>query len=357
MKVLILTKYGTLAASTRYRFLLYGPYFAEAGIDYVVSPLLGDDYLRVRLASGRRRGYTALRAIWRRLGALRQARRFDLVIVYFELFPYAPAFFEWLLAKLGVPYLCDFDDAIFHTYDLNPNPLIRRCLGKKIRKVIALSRGAIVGNEYLAAYARPSAATVTVIPTVVDPQSYPLKASVAVSSSAPLTIGWIGSPTTAVYLELVKDALAQFCGRHAARVLLVGSGAVDLGDIPVEIRPWSEATEVRDLQEMDVGIMPLPDSDWARGKCGFKLIQYMATGLPVVASPVGMNIKLVQPKIEGFLARTTDEWVAAFEWLLSHPEERGVMGKAGRLKVEREYSVQVQAPRLVALMQRTARGG
>jgi glycosyltransferase involved in cell wall biosynthesis len=132
---------------------------------------------------------------------------------------------------------------------------------------------------------------------------------------------------------------------------LIGSGNVIFPDVRVEILPWSEETEVALLQTCDVGIMPLPDEPWTRGKCGFKMIQYMACGLPVVASPVGVNKEIVEHGVNGFLAVTNDEWLTALSTLRDNPELRRKMGAAGRRKVEEKYCLQVTAPQYVKLLQ------
>jgi glycosyltransferase involved in cell wall biosynthesis len=193
---------------------------------------------------------------------------------------------------------------------------------------------------------------VEVIPTVIDLANYPLKDSG--SASKVFTIGWIGSPSTARYLKAIAPALAELCKGGRARVCLVGSGPIDLKDVPVEVIAWDEKTEVDEIRRFDVGIMPLPDEPWARGKCGFKLIQYMACGLPVVASPVGVNSEIVDDGVNGYLASTTDEWVSALEALMADAELRRQMGAAGRKRVEEKYCLAVTAPKFVELLKQCA---
>ena len=170
------------------------------------------------------------------------------------------------------------------------------------------------------------------------------------------TIGWIGSPSTARYLRDIAPALAQVCWDGRARVRLVGSGPVDLPGVPVDVVAWREETEVDEIRGFDAGIMPLPDEPWARGKCGFKLIQYMACGLPVVASPVGVNAEIVEDGGNGFLARDAGEWVAALARLMGDAALGGRLGKAGRRKVEARYCLQVTGARVVEVV-RGAMGG
>lgn len=222
-------------------------------------------------------------------------------------------------------------------------------LGGKIATVMRLADTVIAGNAYLASYAQQAGAKrVESIPTVVDLDRYP--ATLPISESQIFTIGWIGSPSTARYLRDIAPALAEVCKGDRARVRLIGSGPVDLPGVPVEVLAWSEATEVEEIRRFDVGIMPLPDEPWARGKCGFKLIQYMACGLPVVASPVGVNAEIVASGINGLLASTPGEWATALQRLADDQNLRIKMGRAGRKKVEDRYCLHVTAQKMVALL-------
>src|SRR5205807_236821 len=188
------------------------------------------------------------------------------------------------------------------------------------------ARLVIVGNDYLAGHARRAGGRRReYLPTVIDASRYRVATAAA---DATYTIGWIGSPLTARYLPLVRDALAEVCRDERARVMVVGAGPVTLDSVPIEARPWSEATEVAELERFDVGIMPLPDGPWERGKCGYKLIQYMACGRPVVASPVGMSAQIVEHGVTGLLARTSADWVAALR-ALRDPALRARMPWAG----------------------------
>ncbi len=350
MKVLFLTKYGQQAASTRHRYTQYVPYLEQHGITCHISPLLDDDYLRRKLTTGRTWLTSLTKAFIKRVTALSKAHKYDLVVLHCEVFPYFPPIFERYLQLVNVPYYYDYDDAIFHQYDQHHNKWVRRLFGNKVRIIMKGSDCVLAGNEYLASYARKVAPRVYVLPTAVDITRY-IPRETNPDARRPFTIGWIGSPSTAPYLKEKAAAIAQFCRRYPnTLVLSVGSGDIELPGVRIEIRPWSIETEVKDLREFDVGIMPLPDSPWARGKSGFKLIQYMACGLPVIASRVGANQDLVDHGENGFLATTDEEWVKALEELIQHPPLRLQMGKAGLEKVTSNYSLQVTAPRLLDIL-------
>lgn len=355
MRLHLFPKYTRAGASSRYRSYQYIPALEAAGLRLTVSPLFDDAYLTHKYAHGRARITSVLRAFAHRLWAVLTVPRTAVVVIEYELLPWFPAVLERWLAWRGCQMVVDYDDALFHQYDAHPNPWVRRLLGRKIATVMRLAHTVVAGNAYLADYARRAGAPrVAVIPTVIDLERYPVKD--AASASRVFTIGWIGSPSTARYLRDIAPALAQVCKGGRARVRLVGSGPVDLPGVPVEVVAWREETEVDEIRGFDVGIMPLPDEPWARGKCGFKLIQYMACGLPVVASPVGVNAEIVEDGGNGFLAGDTGEWVAALERLMGDSALSERLGDAGRHKVQERYCLEVTAPRLTALMQSVAKG-
>jgi hypothetical protein len=275
-KVLILSRYDQLGASSRIRIYQYLPYLNAHGFIITVAPLLDDKYLKNLYAHGRINLEQVFDSYCRRLRYLLTSRSYDLIWIEKELFPFAPAWAEAFLSCVGIPYVVEYDDAVFHRYDMHSNRLLRFLLKRKIDAVMRRSAIVIVGNDYLAERAMRAGATrVEYIPSVIDLEQYPLTSQ---NSNLIFTVGWIGTPVTAKYLHLVHSALAEVCHDGKGRLVLVGSGKIKLNGVPIEIRPWSDKTENVDIQSFDVGIMPLPDEPWERGKCGFKLIQY--NGMP-----------------------------------------------------------------------------
>lgn len=348
--VLFLSRYARLGSSSRLRLYQYLPYLQEAGIDATLAPLFGDDYVR-GLYGGKIAKLSVLKAYIDRLGFMLKANRFDAVWVEKEMLPWIPAWLELGLFPAKVPLIVDYDDATFHRYDQHRLTLVRGLLGRKINKVMQRADLVVAGNEYLASRARNAGATrVEILPTVVDITRYGVIIPERGGQQLP-TIGWIGSPSTAHFLHLIAPALQEIVACKSARVVAVGANADQLDDLPVEVLSWTEATEVADLQGFDIGIMPLPDAPFERGKCGYKLIQYMACGKPVVASPVGVNSTIVREGVDGFLASTHQEWVSALTRLLADPALRKQMGREGRLRIENEFSLQQAAPRLIKLIE------
>ncbi len=355
MRVAAFTKYDREAASTRQRVLQYLPHLAAAGIDVAVHPLLDDDYVRA-LASGTASSGTAIAAAYaRRFRQLLAPQQADLIWIYAELFPWLPVPFERLAFRSGKPIVYDFDDAFFHPYDDHANPLIRRALGGKLKPLIRGAASVCAGNAYLRDYAKAAGSNAIILPTVVDIDRY---VPAAARRDGPLTIGWIGSPSTWAFVRPLLPLLADLCATHGIAFQAVGAGAAAEADRfdGLTFGPWSEANEIASVQAMDIGIMPLPDEPWARGKSGYKLVQYMACGLPVVASPVGVNASIVADGESGLLATDIDQWRAALTRLIDDSALRAAFGAAGRGRAVADYSLQAHAPRLVAAM-RGAVGG
>lgn len=352
--ILLLSRYDRTGASSRIRSLQYLPFLAEQKTSVTVVPFFDAAYLQ-SLYAGRGRGWSSIGYYSRRLKTLLAAGSFDLVWIEYEAFPWVPWMLERLALPAGIPIVSDYDDAIFHRYDMHGSGLVRALLGRKIERVMAHATLVTAGNGYLADRARTAGArAVEIVPTVVDTQSYRPGAP----TGRPPVFGWIGSPSTwqqyvVPMLPLLKET-AKACG---ARLTVVGSGLPEKSGPAAmpQFLDWSESSEVESIQGMDIGLMPLTDDPWSRGKCGYKLIQYMACGLPVVASPVGVNTQIVEHGVNGFLADRDADWRRALQTLAENPELRARMGRAGREKVEREYSLQAYGPRVAAMLRQTAK--
>jgi glycosyltransferase involved in cell wall biosynthesis len=353
-KVLFLTKYGRRAASTRYRVLQYLPFLDEAGFECETQPLLSDRYLARKLDEGRTDSAEVVKGVLRRVLSLRAIRRFALVVIHMEALPYLPPFFEKALAKWGVPYVYDFDDASFHQYDQAEGWFVRWMFSEKIRQVIEGATLVTAGNEYLADYARAFNRHVVVVPTVVDVDKFVPRPDRTERACA--IIGWIGSPSTAAYVVERQHVWHKIAADHRCAFRLVGAGHAILDSPSMETRSWHEQTEALEVRDFDIGIMPLRDDPWSRGKCGFKLIQYLACGLPVVASPVGVNSQIVVDGETGFLCESDEEWIARLSQLVADPQMRRSMGDKGREDVRQRWSLQRWGPEVARLLADAANG-
>jgi glycosyltransferase involved in cell wall biosynthesis len=348
MKIARLTKYGNLAASTRQRFQQYSPWLKSAGFEMEDHPLLDNQYLSTLYTERRRDPAKLLKRYLERAAWLFSKPEIDLIWLHCELFPYLPSLAERLAQIPKKPIVYDYDDAIFHNYDMHSNPIVRGALRWKLRPTISAAEMSFCGNRYLFNYAGLFCQRVEIVPTVVDITAYSVAAPR--DGEAPRRIGWIGTPSTwTEYMAPIMPVLSGVAANHGARIMAVGAGQAK-PDPMLDVTAWSEDTEVANIQKMDIGIMPLADTPWSRGKCGYKLIQYMACGLPVVASPVGVNAEIVEHGVNGFLASTHAEWQEALSTLLRDPDLRHRMGTAGRRKIEQHYSLQVWGPRVASLL-------
>ena len=348
MRVAAFTRYGPMAASTRQRFLQYFPALRAAGIEVENYALLGDDYV-AGLVTGKPYPPKEIATDYvHRLKQILSSRECDLYWVYGELFPYVPALFE-RLATIGKPVVYDLDDAFFHSYDRSHNWLVREALGEKHANLLSQAAACICGNVYLRNYAIRHCPNSIVVPTVVDTDKY---ARGRKRHEKPVTIGWIGSPSTWCGVRPILPVLREICALNEVRFLVVGPGRVAKQDLfpGMELRDWSEELEISDIQSMDIGVMPLLDLPFERGKSGYKLVQYMACEVPVVASAIGVNSSIVSVGVNGFLASSAGEWRTALDRLIRDPALRGRLGKAGRQDVVRRYSLTSQAPRVVELI-------
>jgi glycosyltransferase involved in cell wall biosynthesis len=356
VRMQVVTPFPEEGAGYRFRISQYIPALTRAGFDVSVSPFFTREFFSIVYRPGnylRKFAFLCVR-MPRRLGLLRARRDYDLVFIYREAFPVGPPLIEWALARPGGPAIVyDFDDAVF----LGDTSEANRVIGflkypAKTRAIVAASAGVIAGNAYLADYARAFNEAVTVVPTCVDTDVFvPRRAPRAADD--PLVIGWIGSPTTVRYLLDYGDVLAELARRYPFVLRIAGAGRpVEVSGVTVESLEWSLEREVALFNTCDVGIYPLADDAWTRGKCGFKAIQFMACGVPVVASAVGVNCEIVDDGVNGFLAHTRDEWVDKLATLCADAALRDRLGRAGRQRVDDRYSLRRNAPLMIAALDR-----
>jgi glycosyltransferase involved in cell wall biosynthesis len=354
IKVLALSPIPEEGAGCRFRVSQYIPYLRTAGFDITVSPFYSREYFSIVYRPGNylRKAFGFVALTLRRLGELLSVRHYDLVFLYREAIPIGPPLVERWIRHLGIPIVYDFDDAIFlpaisdanKAFSFLKNP-------KRASQILRLSQQVSVGNEFLAAYAREFNHYVTVIPTAVDTNKFVPRADSPASDGRRLVVGWIGSPTTFQYLETLKDVLAEVATRHPFTLKVSGAGRlVAFPGVDVQVVPWSMANEVSLFNTCDIGVYPLTDDDWSRGKCGFKAIQCMACGVPVVAAAVGVNKQIITHGVDSMLASTRQEWIDHLSRLLTDHDLRRRMAVAGRRTIQSRYSLDVTAPRLASVL-------
>lgn len=340
MKILFLPKYSISGPSSRYRFYQYYDSLENNNIRCVSKPLFSDNYVKLFYSSGKKNHIKALLGYLKRMLYLFTIFRYDLLVIEYELFPFFPAIFERLIRFAGMNYVVDYDDAISLKYENNRNWLVRSLLKRKIEIVVRNARSVIVGNRYLMEYTTKYNKQTFLLPTVVSRARY--DAVPGYEKADKFILGWIGSHTTSKYLIPLSDILRNL-KRDDIQINIIGfdkSLRFHFHDLNVKWIDWSQETEINEIKNFSAGIMPLDEDLWSAGKCGFKIIQYMACGLPVVASPVGVNIDLVSEGINGFLAASPDEWVASISYLADNREIANSMGHQGYEKFIEKYSLE-----------------
>jgi glycosyltransferase involved in cell wall biosynthesis len=348
MKVIYLTKYSINGASSRLRSYQYFPLLEKENIDVTVSPFFNEEYLS-NLYSGKRTSLLQLLKFYlARFFTLFSLYKYDKVVIEKELFPYFFSWFEKILSLLKVKYIVDYDDAIFHNYDLNPNKLIVFFLKNKIYNVMKYSNCVIAGNDYLALKAKQSGARkVVLLPTAIDVNKYKIKENF---NNKTVVIGWIGTPSTFKYIKKFEPIFMKLKNMYDIELHIVGAKRDSQCCKEIKFFDWSEESEVDLISKFDIGVMPLENSPWELGKCSYKLIQYMGCGIPVIASSVGMNKTVVVNNKNGFLVNDDNEWIQKLSELITDKKLRANQGAIGRKMVTEKFSFQNNISVIISLL-------
>lgn len=360
MKVLFVLPHPIEGPSSRFRVYQYIPYLEAHGVDVEVRPFLSSKYIGRLYSDGRaleKAGLT-LAGLANRFYDVALSSRYDAVFVLREAFALGPPFIEALMRRVSAKFIFDFDDAIYLPSLAYQNPIDRLRDWSKTAKIISFTDTIIVGNEHLAKYTRQHAkphARIEILPTVVDTDVYaPISNK---SSNGEVTIGWIGTPRGSRYVEDLKNVFARLSQRYKQlNFVFVGASSFATDGLPIEFRNWNLAREPSDIANFDIGIMPLTDDEETRGKCGFKLIQYMSSGVAAVASPVGMNNEIISSDHNGLFAETEEQWEENLARLVEEQLFRQRLASNGRQSVIDNYSLAVCAPKLLKILQQTVAG-
>ncbi len=331
----------------RFRIEQWEPILRGNGVEITYAPFESKELRQVLYQTGHtfQKIKNILRNTNKRRTEINAVKDFDLIYVFREAAIFGPAWFEKKIAGSGVPMIFDFDYAVFVPYKSPSNGYISYLkFPSKIRSICRLSAHVMAGNRFLADYANEVNENVTIIPTTIDTDKY-IPNSGSAEAKVP-TILWSGSFSTVQHLDTVRSALQKLAKEEKFKLRVIGTPQYKLEGVETEAIQWRAETEIEDLQAGNIGIMPLPDESWSKGKCGLKALQYMALGIPTICSPVGVNSEIIQDGENGFLASTEDEWIDKLKLLIHSPEKCLQLGKAGRATVEEKYSAIRQAPRV-----------
>lgn len=339
----------------RFRIEQWEPLLAEQGVKITYAPFETPELRQILYTQGSATAKvrSVLDGLKKRNDDLRDIEEYDVVYVFREAALLGPAWFERKIAKSGSPMVFDFDDAVFVPYKSPSNGYLSYLkFPGKTASICRLSSHVMAGNEYLADYARKYNDKVTIVPTTIDTRKYSPGRE---NNSEKITIGWSGSFSTVQHLQTISDTLQELAKSENFTLRVIGAADFDLPGVETEAIAWRSDTEVDDLRPIDIGLMPLPDDIWSRGKCALKALQYMALGIPTVCSPVGVNSSIIQDGENGFLADSPQEWIEKLKRLLYSPDLRRSIGDAGRRTVEQGYSDISQVPRILEIFNSVSR--
>ena len=345
--------------SQRFRIEQWLPYLAEDGISVELRPFLSSRMMQTLHQPGGLRAKAALLigAFARRALEVSRLGKYDIILIHRAACLAGPAALERLMTVLRRPIIFDFDDAIYLLDTSSAN----RYFGwlkfpGKTATLCRLSTRVVAGSEYLAEYARKHNPRVTIVPTSVDTDLYQPVPRSGNGHGRRTVIGWTGSATSQTHLEMFADVLRELSTRRDVEIRVQSNRRPELQGIPFVWRPWSAETEVEELGHFDIGIKPMPDDPWARGKCPMKEIQYMAMGIPTVCSAVGASREIIRHGVNGLLAETREDWLKSLEALIDDPALGRRLGAAGRLTVENEYSMRQCASLFAGVVRETLEG-
>jgi len=347
-KIIFLVPYPLgIAPGQRFRYEQYINYLKDQEFDIRIFSFLSEKTNRILYTKGN----TVKKVIGILYGFLKRAFHLiyvipaDAIFIFRETSPVGPGIFEFIIAKiLRKKIIYDFDDAIW-VHDVSEANKLWGWLKnvKKIPFIIKESHTVVAGNQYLASYAATLNKNVRIIPTTIDFDYHKIN-DFSKKKSNQLTIGWTGSSTTNKHLQVAFPILRELKNKYGDKIrfLMISNSEVQNSPVEIEFCGWSKSNEISDLSKIDIGIMPLPDDEWSKGKCGFKGLQYMSLSIPTVMSPVGVNTEIIQDGINGFLAGKEEEWIAKLSLLIENPELRQQLGKAGKKTIIEKFSVESQ---------------
>ena len=343
-RILFLVPYPeSQAPSQRFRFEQYFSHLIENEIRFDIHPFLDAHTWSILYKPGRslRKISGILRGFARRIGLLFSLAQYDFVFIHRETAPLGPPFFEWVIAKIfRKKILYDFDDAIWLANTSEVNSLAAKVKWHgKVASICKWSYKVSCGNAYLCEYANRFNKNVILNPTTIDTVNLHSPILFGKKENPKTIVGWTGTHSTLQYLKDIVPVLARLQKELDFEIQVISNQEPGLGLNNLIFVPWNKKTEIEDLSKFDIGIMPLTDDKWSKGKCGFKALQYMSLEIPAVISPVGVNTRIVENGVNGFLCTTPEDWYQSLKTLIENIELRKKIGKNGRQKVINEYSV------------------
>lgn len=336
----------------RFRFEQYIPFLTANGYDCTLSSLINEKDDKILYAKGFyfQKALIFLKTYFIRLKNLSKIKDYDVVFIFREALLTGSTFFEQQVKKRDVKIILDFDDAIWLPNVSQGNKKLEWLKNyDKTKTLVSLANAVIAGNQYLADYANQFNQQVHIIPTTIDTDYHiPLKSKL----KSKICIGWTGSLTTVQHFELLVPVLKKIQQKYGDTVYfkLIGDEKYSNKALDLKGTKWNLKTEIEDLQEIDIGIMPLPDDEWAKGKCGFKGLQYMALEIPTIMSPVGVNTSIIENGVNGYLADSENEWIEKLSDLIESEVLRKKIGTRSRKTILEKYSTLAHSKQFLSIL-------
>lgn len=357
-KILIICPYPPhCAPSQRLKYEQYIPYIQnQGGYQVSISPFISLPFWQIIYKPGNtlKKIYYTLSGYLQRIKNLFTLRQYQVVYIHLWVTPFGPPVFEWLFRKISKKIIYDIDDLV---YTKPSNSISHKLIPliKGYQKPIYLIKNAnhvITCTPYLDNFAKQYNPNTTDISSTINTNNYqPIN---PYNNKQTLTIGWSGSKSTSPYLHLLDNVFKRLQQQHNFNILVIGDENFSIPNLPIKAIKWTEETEISSLQQIDIGVYPLPNQEWVLGKSGLKALQYMALGIPTVATAIGANHRIIQNEISGFLVNTEDEWVERLSQLLSNPQLRQTLGTNARKHVEQHYSIHANAPTYLSIINQLA---
>lgn len=354
--ILVICPYPeNVAPSQRLKFEQYYPHFREAGYQVDVSPFISKAFFSIIY----KKGFFLHKALYtiggylRRIGDLFRLYRYDIVYLHLWATPFGPPFFEWMIRKLASYIVYDIDDLVYlKNVESKAHPFVTFIKGRK--KPLYLMKTAdyvITCTPYLDEFVRQyNTNTIDISSTVDTDERY--KPVNNYSATVP-TLGWSGSISTSKYFYLLEGVLKELANQYQFKILVIGDESVQIDGLEIEAIPWKDSTEIENLQRIDIGLYPLPDEEWVLGKSGLKAIQYMALGIPTIATAIGANFRVIENGVSGFLVSSKEEWIQQLSMLIEQPGIRKNIGQAARKRVEDKFSIRQNKQNYFQALNRT----
>lgn len=351
LRVLFLTRYPVEGASSRYRVFQYVPHLEKLGVQCTVQSFMDTAMYRMTLQSGHtlKKVWATARAVLARLKALSKWRSYDVIYMQRELFPFGPPVLERFLKKQRAVIFFDYDDALFIKKPSRYNPIATLLRSpEKTRDMFTIADCTVAGNNWLRDSARSEGGKAVTLEVAEDTSRY--RERTDVEAGRPITIGWLGSPTTVKYLKLIQEPLQKLASRYPdVRWEIIGGNEFTMDGVPWVNTAWSLEGEVEGLARFDIGLMPLPQDEWSNGKSGGKARTYMAAGVVPVCAGIGYNLELIRHGETGFLCKENEDWYQVLSELIEDKAQREGISKAARADVEVRFSPEKQARAMVDL--------